>query len=72
MTFDAEKNVILNDTEKQTILDGLKLLSLFCDNLTGCRHCPFFNSDDLTHACELKSWMPCAWTIPDEWKTKEE
>lgn len=70
MNFDAEQNVILNETEKQTILEGLKLISLFCNNLTGCRECPFFDPDETPRGCELKSWMPCAWTIPDEWKTK--
>lgn len=70
MKTDAEGAILLNDTEKEIVIKGLKLMSLFCDSRLGCKDCPFFTGKS-GEACELKSYLPCAWTIPDEFKRCE-
>ena len=64
MRTSADGEVILSETEQQTILEGMRLLSIYCENLTGCAACPF-KADD---GCDLKNWLPCAWDIPDKWQ----
>ena len=74
MRTNADGEVILSETEQQTILEGMRLLSIYCENLTGCRECPFMrvkaidDEGNKTRACECKSFMPCCWTIPDKWE----
>lgn len=68
MRTNPEGDVILTETEQQTILEGMRLLSLYCENLTGCQECPFC----VDNGCDLKSWLPCAWTIPERWDKSNE
>lgn len=77
MRTNADGEVILSETEQQTILEGMRLLSVYCENLTGCRECPFMrvkfidDAGNKTRACECKSFMPCCWTIPDNWQKED-
>ena len=73
MKINPEGDVVLTDTEKETILEGARLLSLYCENLTGCKACPFnkvkFTDDDIKiRACECREYLPCCWTIPEKWQ----
>ena len=70
MKTDPEGAVVLNDTEKDIVIQGLRLMSLYCDSRLGCRGCPFFLPDAEPNAahCEFKNFLPCAWTIPEEFE----
>lgn len=65
MKFDAEGKVVFNETEKETVIEGLKLMAFYCDSGLGCGECPFFNPMLKARQCELNHFLPCAWTIPD-------
>lgn len=69
MRTDAEGQLELNETEKTEILEGLSLLSLYCESKLGCRGCPFVNDP---FGCGLKNFMPCCWTIPTTWQGEED
>ena len=72
MKTDPEGAVVLNDTEKDIVIQGLRLMSLYCDSRLGCNSCPFFTSIHeqygVTLTCEFKNYLPCAWTIPEKWQ----
>ena len=77
MRNNAEGDVILTDTEKQTILEGMRLLSVYCENLAGCLKCPFMkvnfidDNGNVTRACECRNYLPCCWDVPEKWETDE-
>ena len=71
MKTNPEGEIVLSDTEKETILQGMRLLSIYCENLTGCAKCPFNKTVEYTDAathCELRNYLPCCWTIPEKWQ----
>lgn len=76
MTINPEGDVVLSENEKQTILEGMRLLSIYCENLTGCNACPFMcekfidTEGNKIRACECREYLPACWSIPDTW-TKE-
>lgn len=74
MNTNAEGAVMLNETEKETVLQGLRLMSVYCETRLGCAGCPFYLGYEIQKdggtACELKNYLPCGWTLPDKW-TKE-
>lgn len=68
MDFNINGECELNQTEQETVINGLKLLVLYCDSKIGCAGCPFFLGFKARNEggdyCELKR-MPCLWDIPD-------
>ena len=77
MRNNAEGDVILTDTEKQTILEGMRLLSVYCENLAGCLKCPFMkvnfidDNGNVTRACECRNYLPCVWDVPEKWESEK-
>lgn len=73
MIVDCEGNVELDKNEQATVLEGLRMLSLFCESNLGCNGCPFDRGELLARSgvvrCELRS-HPCAWDIPDKWEKR--
>lgn len=73
MQTNPEGEIVLTETEKQIILEGARLLSLYCESLDGCAACPFMSErfiDDncAVRSCEFsKGYLPCCWTIPETW-----
>ena len=76
MQTNPEGEIVLTETEKQIILEGARLLSLYCESLDGCAACPFMRErliDDAhnpVRTCECKEYLPCCWTIPETWSTE--
>ena len=74
MKINPEGDVVLTDTEKDIILQGARLLSMYCENLTGCKSCPFNkvkytdNEGNTAKYCECREYLPCCWTIPEKWQ----
>lgn len=74
MQINPENDVILTEAEKQTILEGARLLSVYCENLTGCLKCPFRTprtideNDNVIYGCECRSFLPCCWSVPEKWQ----
>lgn len=77
MRTTPDGKVIIAEIEKQTILEGLRLFSAYCECELECIECPFFKTSWTTdesmeiHTCDIKDSLPCFWTIPTEWKKEE-
>lgn len=73
MLTNPEGEIVLTETEKQIILEGMRLLSVYCETLTGCASCPFMcerfvdDNGNVARSCECKESLPCCWTIPETW-----
>lgn len=73
MQTNPEGEIVLTETEKQIILEGARLLSLYCESLDGCAKCPFMSVSFIDYngnearSCECKKFLPCCWEIPETW-----
>lgn len=76
MQTNPEGEIVLTETEKQIILEGARLLSVYCENLAGCLKCPFMkvnfidDNGNVIRSCECRNYLPCCWTIPETWSTE--
>lgn len=69
MIDDINGRTELTENEKATVLEGLRLMSVFCECNLGCGGCPFEVDPENKSAvrCYLKNSLPCCWDIPESW-----
>ena len=78
MQTNPEGEIVLTETEKRIILEGARLLSVYCESLTGCASCPFMSASFIdgngneVRSCECRRFLPCCWTIPETWSKEDE